>query len=530
MSTKVLVTGALHPEAIKSLKADPSLNLIYKPDCSRSEIESLIADTQVLVTRSETKIDASLIDLALELKIIARAAVGVGNIDIPHATEKGILVINTPGKNTNSAAELTLSLLLGMFRNLPQAYKHMKEGGWDRHRFAGFELKGKSIGVVGLGNVGHRVAKFAHGFDMKVYAYDPYIAPKIFERHHVTPCSSLKDLASKVDIVSVHVPLNDETRGMVSKDIFDVMRDGTYVVNAARGGIIDEKETLEALKSGKLAGAAIDTWEGEPKPFPELLNHPNVWCTPHIGATTEEAQFAIGTTVVAQVNKALEGGVVDYPVNLPQIGVIDNPLIKPYAILAAKIGSLSAQIIGFNPASIEISYAGDLAGTEQSMIKLGFVKGYVNHVVDGYVSYVNAQANFNDLGIEIEESQNPDFESYRSALKVIFHGSEGQQLIVGGIVFDKKYIRISRIDGYLFEVEPEGSFIVSTNEDKPGVIGHIGSFLAKEKINIDSFDLSRNMAGGSAMALIKVDSNPSHKQISDYLKIPHMLHAKSVSL
>ncbi len=530
MKTRVLVTGALHKDAIASLKANPRLDLTYAPDCAKDELYRLVRNTQVLISRSETDVDRELIDCAPDLNIIARAAVGVGNIDIPYATERGILVINTPGKNTNSAAELTMGLLLAMVRKIPQAHAEVKRGGWDRHRFTGRELKGKSIGLVGLGHVGHRVAKFALGFDMKVFAYDPYIAPHVFDRNGAIACRTLSEMASQVDFLSVHVPKNKETTGMVSAKIMDEMKQGAAILNAARGGVVDEPAVLAALRTGKISGYAVDTWEDEPHPMKELVEHENTFCTPHIGASTEEAQKAIGDTIVEQVNKAIAGNVVDYPVNLPQVGIIDNPLLKPYAVLAEKVGSLAAQLIGFQPIKMEIFYRGDLAGMDQSLVRLSFVKGYMSRVVDDYVSFVNASQHFERMGIDLEESQDPGFTSYRSALKVKIHGDHGKILMLGGTVFDQEYLRISMIDQYFFEVEPKGCFIIIENDDKPGVVGQIGTFLGLEQINIDSFDLSRQQTGGKALALIKVDTSPTAEQIRKLAEIPHIISARVINL
>ncbi|MEZ4744293.1 MAG: phosphoglycerate dehydrogenase [Bdellovibrionota bacterium] len=530
IKSKVLVTGALHPSAIQALKNNTSLEVEYKPDCSRTDLLQLLPQAHVLLTRSETSVDREVIDTAKELKVIARAAVGVGNIDIPYATERGILVINTPGKNTNSAAELTMGLILSMIRNLPQCYHHMRQGGWDRHRFTGRELRGKTIGIVGLGNVGHRVAKFAHGFDMRVLAYDPYISPRIFERYHAHPFRDLKEMVAQTDFLSVHVPKNEETTGMIDQNVLAVMKDQSYLINAARGGIVNEVDCLNALKSGKLAGAAIDTWVDEPNPMQELVKHDKCWVSPHIGASTEEAQLAIGNTIVEQVEKALEGGVVDYPVNLPHIGTVDNPLQKPYAILASKIGSMAAQLVDFNPVKMEVYYRGDLAGLDQSLIRLALVKGYISRVVDGFVSFVNAQKHFEQVGIDIEEKQDPEFTSYRSALKIKVLGSKGEELKLGGVVFDHEYVRISLINDFYFELDPAGKFLVTENLDRPGVIGALGMCLAKHQINIDSFDLSRNREGGRAMALIKVDQKPCAAEMEEISNIENLLSAKVVDL
>ncbi len=528
--TRVLITGHLHESAIAGFKANKTLDVTYAPDCPRDELMRLVPSAHVLVTRSETDVDRTVIDAAPDLKIIARAAVGVGNIDIDLATSKGILVINCPGKNTNSAAELTLALMLGMLRNVPQAHSTMKAGGWDRHRFTGRELKGKRIGIVGLGNVGHRVAKFARGFDADVYAYDPYIAPSVFERHQAKPFSDIKAMLRETDILTVHVPLNKETKGMIDGSLLDLMPKGSYVVNAARGGVIGEKDLLARLESGHIAGAAIDTWEQEPKPFPAFLNHPQVWCTPHIGASTLEAQIAIGETILFQVEKALEGGVVDYPVNLPQVAVIDSPLLKAYAVLAEKLGSLVGQILDFNPTHFDLAYRGDLASLDHSIVRLSLMKGFAGQVVDDYVSFVNVESHFGRLGMTLSESKDPGFQSYKSALKVRVSGAGGHELTVGGVVFDDRYPRVSLVNDFYFEVEPSGEMLFIENNDRPGVVGDVGHFLASRGINIDSFALSRNRKGGHAMSIVKVDSSIGVETVDAMKKIANVVKVHAVKL
>jgi len=527
---KVLVTGKLHPQAIDSFEKHPSIDLWNKPDISRKEIESYISEAEVLITRSETTIDPSLLALADKLKVIGRAAVGVGNIDLEEATKRGIIVINCPGKNTNSAAELTLGLLLSMFRNIPQAHQKVKSSGWDRHLFQGNELKEKKIGIVGLGNVGHRVAKFAKGFDMKVYAFDPYISDKKFEQYQAIKVDSLEELAKKVDILSLHVPLNEETKYLVDQKILSEMKPNAYLVNAARGGVVHESDLLAALDSGQIAGAAIDTWQGEPKIDQKLSLHKKVWVSPHIGATTIEAQKSIGKTIFEQVMRALEGDVVDYPVNMPNISVIPNQEIKKYTVLAEKLGKLARQVASFNIKKIHIKYRGKITKTDNSLICLGFLKGYLSGIVEGYVSFVNVQENAERLGIVVEESTDPSFTGYESAIKIELSQSHQEKLIVGGTVFQEKFLRVSLIDGFYFEVEPNGSFLIIKNNDKPGVIGDIGTFLAKENINIGSFDLSRNKAGGEAMAVIRVDQSISSSSLDKISAIQNIRKAHFVEL
>jgi D-3-phosphoglycerate dehydrogenase len=530
MATTILITGKLHESAIEKFEGNPNFRLRYMPDSKFDEFKSELAAAQVLVTRSETTIDRNLIDHAPELKVIARAAVGVGNIDLDYATEKGILVMNTPGKNTNSAAELTLGLMLGMFRHLPEAHGHMKNGGWDRHWFTGRELRGKKVGLVGLGNVGHRVAKFCNGFDAEVYAYDPYISPQVFQRHQVKAVRTLKELAEKVDILSVHVPKNSETTGMVTKEILTALGPEGYFINAARGGIAKESDLLESLNQHLIAGAALDTFDNEPDPMPDLVKHKNVWCAPHIGASTTEAQIAIGSTVYEQVCKAVEGAVVDFHVNLPEVGVIEKPILKSYSVLAEKLGSIVGQILDFNPQEIQFQYRGDIAELDNSVTRLSWMKGYASHVLDEYVSFVNVTKHFERMGIELTETPDPAFTSYKSALKVTVKGRNGDVLTIGGVVFEERHLRVTLVNDYYFEVEPTGSMLFIKNIDVPGVIGDIGQFLAKSGINISSFNLSRNTRGEKAMALLSIDDTLSADQVRELQNIRNIVSAKAITL
>jgi len=287
---------------------------------------------------------------------------------------------------------------------------------------------------------------------------------------------------------------------------------------------------LRALDQGLLLGAAIDTFEGEPEPIEALVKHTNVYCTPHIGASTIEAQRAIGATVVEQVVKFIEGGVVDYPVNLPEVGVIDRPILKAYAVLSEKLGSLTGQILKFNPEKVEFHYRGDISELDNSLLRLSWMKGYAAQIVDDYVSFVNAASYIEAMGIAIHEATDPDFDSYKSALKVVVTGSSGERMTIGGIVFDDRYLRISMINDFYFEVEPSGEILIIENFDKPGVIGAVGSELANEGVNISSFALSRNTTGGQAMALACVDAELSAACAEKLRGLDHILSIDTVSL
>ena len=530
MTTNILITGKLHPDAVKGFAALEKTRLEYNPDCPREELLEKIKDVHILVTRSETTVDGELMEKAPTLKVVARAAVGVGNIDLEEATKRGVLVMNTPGKNTNSAAELSLGLLLAMMRKIPSAHNRVKEGGWDRHKFTGLELRNKTIGLVGLGHVGHRVAKFCNGFDMQVLGYDPYISTEVFKRNNVKLCPSLEEMVSQVDILSVHVPLNKETNGMIDYDLLKKMPAGSFVVNAARGNIIGEEDILKALNEGHIQGAAIDTFVGEPAPVKALIEHPNVFCSPHIGASTLEAQHAIGMTVVEQVGKFLEGGVVDYPVNLPEVGVMDQPILKAYAVLSEKLGSVCGQILDFNPERVVFHYRGDISGLDNSILRLSWMKGFAGQKLDDYVSFVNVASHIEAMGITLEEATDPNFKSYKSAIKVVVYGASGEEVTVGGVVFDDRYLRISMINDFYFEVEPTGHLLVIENNDMPGVVGAVGTELAQHNVNISSFNLSRNTKGGAAMAMVCVDGELTSEVTKKLKSLDHIVSMHTLSL
>jgi len=529
MKYTILITGTLHPSSIEKFFSNPSFDVHYYPDSAREKWWDLLPSAYVLVTRSETPIDREILDRAKKLRFIGRAAVGVGNIDLDYATKKGILVINCPGKNTNSAAELTFALILAMIRKVPQAHEELKKGGWNRHLFTGEELKGKKIGLLGLGNVGHRVAEIAHGFQMKIYAYDPYISPLKFKHYRTIPCQSIKEISQNIDILSCHVPLNKETRNMIGEAVLRNMPAGSYLVNCARGGIVNENDLLRVLDSGHLQAAAIDTWENEPHPAKNLVEHPHIWASPHIGASTIQAQKIIGLTIYEQVRKALAGDVVDYPVNLPKIASMDQPIVKSYVVLAEKLGRLIGQFIDFHVQEMTIYYRGDLAACHKTFLRLAIMKGFLSQHTENYISYVNCESHFRSLGIEFTEDNDPSFSSYKSAIKIKVSG-EKQILTFGGIVFDQTYQRISLINGFWFEFSPTGSFIISENKDYPGVIGALGGYLGKENINIISFDLSRNSRLERAMAVVKIDHQLTEEQLTGIRHLDHILSVRQIHL
>lgn len=504
MTFKILITGALHPLALETFAGDAEAEVDYRPDLPYEEIVGLISGYDAIVSRSETRITREMIDAGTRLKVIARAAVGFGNIDVDYATEKGILVINTPGKNTNSAAELTLGLMLAAMRKVVPAHKRLESQGWERHQFLGTELMGKVIGIVGLGNVGHRVARFAHAFDMEVLAYDPYIADEVFDLHHAHKCN-LEEMLSRADILTVHVPLTDETRNMIGEAELARLNEGAIVLNTARGGVIDEAALLEGLRSGRIGAAGIDTWVVEPptdNPFADL---PNVVMTPHIGASTAEAQRRIAESIAEQTLRALRDEVVDYPVNMPRLKVITNPRVKSYVVLAEKLGAFAVQSLDFNPRRVEIKYRGELSSEEGLMVRRAFLKGFLRNTADEAITFVNAETKAAERHIEMVDTDDPGFTDYQSAVQFTVNDHE-HNFKIGGVVFGEKNYRLSQVNDFTFEVIPEGILLWVINNDRPGVIRDIGGVLANNEINISQFELSRNMPGGQAMSLLRVDT------------------------
>ena len=526
MIMEILITGKLHDEAITALGRISAASVVYRPDCPVSELPELVRTCNVLVTRSETEINKELIDQAPHLKVVGRAAVGVANIDLEYATEKGILVVNCPGKNTNSAAELTFALILSIVRHVHHAYNHLRQGGWDRHRFRGRELRRKKIGIIGLGNVGHRVCKFAHGFDMDVYGYDIYLPLERFSRYNVKKTENIRELARICDILTVHVPLNRETSGMIDRTVMQELGPQGILINAARGDVVCKEDLLLALQKNEIGAVGIDTWHNEPHPDPELYQHPKVFGTPHIGASTAEAQRAIGMTIVAQIKKAIAGGVIDYPVNVPYSTVIDSPLQRSFAVLAEKLGSLMGQIVAVNPKFVKIKYSKELG--QCSLIKLSWMKGFFHHVVDGFVSIVNCERYRRNMGITIEEEVS-DFVP-KSELEIILTDGKNKSTVVGGIVYDENKFRILHIEDFHFEIDPTGLFLLIRNRDLPGVVGDIGGFLAAEGVNIGSIFLSRKKREGTAMAMIEIDAELQQDARKRLLQIRNILSLNQISL
>lgn len=526
---RILVAERIADQAIQALEAEANVDV--KIGMNREELLESVAEYDGVIVRSATQIDAELMEKAKKLKVVGRAGNGTDNIDIPEATRRGIIVANTPESNTMSAAELTVGLILTQSRNIPQANAFLKDGQWGRNQFKGTELFGKTLGIVGLGRIGSLVAKRMQAFGMNVIAYDPYISQSRFKRLDVEKKVSLEDLVKESDFITVHTPKNKETLWMINDAHLDLMKAGVRLANVARGGIIKESTILRGIQSGKIASAGIDVHEEEPTRNMELLACENVIVTPHLGASTIEAQINVGMTVARQVLNGLKGEIVENAVNLPALHRDELAAIKPYIDLAEKLGKMYYQVEkNANIELVKIKYYGQLAKQETGMISIAFMKGLLETVVSNRVNYINAKVVANQRGIVFEEKNIDDYyDGFTEYMQVEIKTSKGH-FSLGGNLSTKSQGRLINFNGYEVDLAPGDNMIVLQNKDVPGMIGHVGAILGQENINIATMQLGRHKGGGKAIMLLNVDDKPDNSSVLKLEEHENILWARAVSL
>lgn len=510
---KVLVSDTLSEEGLEILK-EAGLEVIYKPGLSPEELKREIQEVEGLIIRSGTKVTEEVIRNATKLKVIGRAGTGLDNVDIQAANEKGIVVMNVPGGNTLSAAEHTLALLFALARKIPQANQSVKEGRWERKKFMGVELNGKTLGIIGLGRIGNIVAERALCLKMQVLAYDPFVSPEFAAKKGIE-LVSLEDLYRRADFITIHTPLTKETYHLIDRKALAKMKKGVYIINCARGGIIDEGALYEALVSGQVAGAALDVFEKEP-PDPQypLLKLENVITTPHLGASTIEAQKVVAIEIAKQVVDYLLHGIVRNAVNVPSLSAEALKVVAPVLNLAEKIGLLSAQIAEGAIEEVEITYKGELSKLETKPVTLSLVKGLLTPFLKEDVNYVNALLRAKERNIKITESKTEETEDFTSLISVKIHHTQGETL-VEGTLFGKKEPRIVRINGFRLDALPEGHMLYIFNEDKPGVIGKIGTILGKHKLNISRMYVGQDPMKKRNVILLSLDQPPHEEALRE---------------
>jgi len=476
---------------------------------SEAELLPIVGQTEAMVVRSETKATRKVIEAAPKLKVVGRAGVGVDNVDTEAATQRGIVVMNTPSGNTISTAELTFAMLMALARKIPQAHGSIKAGEWNRKAFQGVELYGKTLGILGMGRIGTEVARRAIAFGMQVLAYDPYLSLSRAKTLQVELFEQLEDLYARSDFITVHMPLSDETKGMLNAAAFAKMKKGVRVLNCARGGIVNEADLVQAIKSGQVAGAALDVYEQEPLPKEFALRDlPQVIMTPHLGASTEEAQENVGIEVAEAITDFLLHGAVRNAVNLPNLDAKTYAMVKPFLTLGEKLGRLLAQIAPKRNDQLIITYGGKATEWPNDPITRALLKGFLESAGGKDVNQVNVRALASSLGLVVEEIKSNEETDYNEWLHAVVL-SGGQRFSAGGTILGKRQQpRIVRLMGQPVEIVPEGILLLLNNKDRPGIVGHIGTLMARHTVNIASMSLHRDSAGGQALTVLNLDSVP----------------------
>ena len=508
---KILVTERIADKGIEVLKKS-GMTVDVELGIERQRLLDIIKDYDAIVIRSVTKVNEELYKHARNLKVVGRAGNGVDNIDMEGATKRGIIVVNTPESNVVSAAEHSIGLLIASARNIPQANAHIKNRNWDRSKFRGEELLGKTLGSVGLGRIGSLVATRMQSFGMKVIAYDPYITDQRFENFGVEKMETLEDLMKRSDFISVHTPKTEETFGMIGEKEFKIAKKGVRVVNAARGGIINEEALVKAIKDGIVASAGIDVLVDEPNTTSPLLDLDNVVITPHLGADTVEAQDKVGVTIANEVVNALSGNMVPNAVNMPTLQRKELEDIKGYLKLGETLGKIYHQLEKDAIEKVEVNYAGAVAKLGTSTITLAILKGIFEPILKERVNYVNARLIAKNRGIKVIESKQAENGNYNNLIKVNII-TKDKTFTVAGTVFNKNDIRVVDVNGFQFDVAPTPYMLVANNVDRPGMIGQIGTLLGVSKINIATMQVSRNVQGEQAMMFLTVDSEVSQETL-----------------
>jgi len=522
---KIVVSDPLEATGLAMLR-DSGHEVVELPGDQRDRLPELIFDCDALVVRSGTKVTADLLRAGEKLRVVGRAGIGVDNVDVATATELGILVVNAPTANLLSATEHTFALLLALARNVAAADAALKGGEWNRKKFVGAELQGKTLGVIGFGRIGRQVALRARAFDMNVLAYDPLLDDDLVRRENAEP-RELDDLLAEADVVTLHVPLTDGTRNLLSKERIAGMKRGALLVNCARGGVVDEAALLEALESGQLAGAGMDVFAKEPPEDFALARHPRVVATPHLGAQTREAQVRISTETAKMVLKALDGSLAVTAVNLPfrPAGMAGEPFLR----LADKLGLLaSALLTGGGLHRIDVQ----LRGIESSLrrpIAVAVLKGALSQYHGEAVNYVNAERIAADSGIEVVRSTSSDPSDYPNLIEVELHGEEGS-FEVAGTLFHEREARIVQVESYHLEFVPKGELLMVRNDDVPGVVGKIGSLLGGAHVNIAAIHLSRRPKSQEALAVVRLDHEPPAEVVDRLRQLPEVRSAVLVDV
>ena len=528
--TKILVSDAVHADGIDFLKAQSDIDVDVKLGLSHAELINIISQYDALIVRSETKVSADVLEAAKKLRVVGRAGIGVDNVDLDIATRKGIAVVNAPTGNIMAAAEHTIALILSLARNIPQADAAVKSGEWRRGDFIGSEVRGKSLGIIGLGRVGTEVAKRAVGLEMKILAYDPFIMGDHAKRLDVQ-LVSFSELLKNADFVSIHTPLTDSTRHIIGKDELKSIKPGVRIVNTARGNLIDEESLEEAISSGIVAGAALDVFSKEPPDLTALITSPKVIVTPHLGASTLEAQIDVSTEVAEQVLTVIRGQPAKFTVNAPSLKALDaQSEIAPYIEVAGLVSKLATQLSEGQVKSINIKYEGDIAKYDTSILKAAALVGLLQPVSEGQrVNLVNATLIAEDRGLKVSEEKFEVTEQYSSLVTLEVTTAEGIILFSGTHVRGEAHV--VRVGEYWIDLVPNSPYMLFIDhQDRPGLIGAVGTITGAKGINISFMEVGRLAPRGLATMIFGLDDPMPDSALDEIRNIPHVLSAKVIKI
>ena len=528
-SYRILAADGVSPKGIAVLAESPHFKVETSGGLKEDELIARIGDLDALIVRSATKVTAKALAAAKKLKVIGRAGVGVDNVHVETATERGIVVMNTPGGNTISTAEHTFSLMLSLARKIPQAHASMASGKWDRKSFEGTELCGKTLGIVGMGRIGGEVARRAIAFGMNVIAFDPYLVQSRARSLQVELADDLGALLTRADFITVHMPMTAETKNILNAKTLAQCKKGVRIINCARGGLVEEAALLEALKSGQVGGAALDVYEKEPPPedFP-FRSLPNVVLTPHLGASTSEAQESVGVEIAHAISEYLLNGIINNAVNVPNVDLKTLELIRPYLGLGEKLGKLLAQIAPQGLETLKINYTGKVSETETVPITRSVLKGLLFQCSEMAVNEVNAPKAAQNLGLKVTETKSAEVGEFTDL--VTLEATKGDARYEVGATLYGVLPRVVRLNGHNLEASPEGILLIVENQDRPGMVGWIGTILARQQINIASMSLSRGETGGKALSVLNLDSAPSEELIKEIEADPGILSVRVARL
>jgi D-3-phosphoglycerate dehydrogenase / 2-oxoglutarate reductase len=510
---KILISDQVNANSVSVFKS-AGFDVEYNPGLKKEELIKIIPSFHALVVRSSTQVDDHLISHMKAMEVIGRAGTGVDNIDVQTATRKGIVVMNTPGGNTVSTAEHTMALILSMCRNIPQSNRSLINQKWERKNFSGTELYGKTLAIIGLGKIGREVAKRAAAFGMNIIGYDPLLSNEVAGEFGIS-LVELNDIWKSADLITVHVPLNESTKDLLCNATLSKCKDGVKIINCARGGIVNEKDLVEALDSGKVSSAAFDVYENEPPDFSgKLINHPRVVCTPHLGASTDEAQEKVALQIAEQIIQYFNEGKISGAVNLQGFYKPVETEIQPYLKLGERIGSFISQIFTEKLQQIIITLSGRSLHNYESEISASVLKGFLANRLSEPVNYVNSFSIIDEMGISLRQIRKTESDHYKNLITVELN-SENINKKISGTVFGNKELRIVEVDNYHLELKPEGNLILYRNVDKPGMLASVGKILADANINIAGLSLGRIVRGEQALTVINVDSKVDNSILNE---------------